>query len=181
MVVTILILGGSLLLYITSQREVQNTPPEEVVSGDVVYEQESDSDTQILPTQTENKPPTTTSRRYEFLQYDPTVIQDPVNLGNYILYGDMGYCIEGTPCTSSEQSDFSITYSAVDESFTIVLYQKPLDKTRERAETFLNEKILVHKNEMCGLRYSIAVPYWVDEFNSGKNLKFSFCPEAVQL
>jgi hypothetical protein len=34
---------------------------------------------------------------------------------------------------------------------------------------------------MCGLNYTVSVPYSVNAIYSGSNLGFSFCPDAVVL
>jgi len=117
----------------------------------------------------------------DFLRNGET-IGDPSNQGNYILAGSLGYCLPDGKCPSGFQTeDFSISYSQTDEFFTIVILNEPIAEVRKQAELFLKSRLGVGDAEMCQLRYSFSVPYWVNEFYTGRELGFSFCPGSVSL
>ena len=102
---------------------------------------------------------------------DPRVIVDPRNAGHYHLAGGAGLDQVGAP--------YLIVYVASDQSFTISLEKEPLLQTRLDAEMYLMQMLGISKRDMCLLRYSVLVPNDVNEFYSGRNLGFSFCPGAT--
>jgi hypothetical protein len=76
---------------------------------------------------------------------------------------------------------YSIIYTDNDEGFTIALFQEPLGVVRKEAEVKLLGLLGITENDACNLKYDLGVPYSVSEQYSGKNLGFSFCPNAVLL
>lgn len=104
---------------------------------------------------------------------DPDTKVDTNNKGHYYLSGGLDPTAEDAP--------FSILYVDSDQSFNITLLKEPLGDYRKLAEQELMAKLGTSMEEMCGLRYWVSVPTWVNKTYSTKNLGFSFCPGAVQL
>lgn len=98
------------------------------------------------------------------------VIPDPMNPGFYNF-------------ADSTDSDFySIQYIAQTGHFTIALTAFPLAEARLRAESDLRARLELTDEQMCSLlRYTVAVPAFVDVEASGVDYRFSFCPDAVPL
>ncbi len=110
---------------------------------------------------------------------DPLTVEDPVNTGQYYL----GYHFtEGVPdSTATDSPPYVIDYIASDQFFNVVLYKEPIAKTRQEAEQYLMQHLGITQDQMCGLKYLISVPFWVNQYYTGTSLGFSFCPGATQL
>lgn len=104
--------------------------------------------------------------------HDNTTVSDPSIPNRYFLTGGLDPVAQDYP--------YSIYYSSVDQSFTIVLYQEPFETTRAKAEQDLLAKLGVDQPTACGLRYQVVAPGWASAQYSGQNLGFSFCPGEVQ-
>lgn len=101
--------------------------------------------------------------------------RDPVNTSFYYLkYHTAG---EG----ATQNPPYTISYDMVSGSFTIALYQEPLKQTRAEAEQYLMSALGLSQANMCALRYTVSVPGDINEYYSGTNLLFSFCPGATIL
>jgi len=115
---------------------------------------------------------TTTSASGDFLKASDTSA-DPNNSGQYFL--------AGTAQTPTSTKPYSILYVASDQSFTIALLEEPISDTRVAAEQALEKTLGISEAQMCSLNYNVLVPHEVNQFYSGKNLGFSFCPGATPL
>ena len=101
--------------------------------------------------------------------------RDPINTSFYYLkYHTAG---EG----ATQNPPYTISYDMVSGSFTIALYQEPLKQTRAEAEQYLMSALGLSQANMCALRYTVSVPGDINEYYSGTNLLFSFCPGATVL
>ncbi len=76
---------------------------------------------------------------------------------------------------------YIVVYFAKDQSFNITLLAEPLGDVRKAMEADLLQRLAVSEFNACSLRYVVLVPYAISTFYSGKNLGFSFCPQATQL
>lgn len=123
----------------------------------------------------------TTLKVAEFLA-DGITLQDPMNPGDYILAGDLGYCTDDGLCLDNATSEsFMVTFHSADGYFNITLFSNPVSYARRDAERFLQDKLSISRSEMCNLSYNIMVPYWINEQFAGQDLRFSFCSDAVSL
>jgi hypothetical protein len=102
-------------------------------------------------------------------------VRDPINTSFYYLkYHTTG---EG----ATQNPPYTISYDMVTGSFTVALYQEPLRQTRAEAEQYLMSALGLSQANMCALRYTVSVPGDINEYYSGTNLLFSFCPGATVL
>ena len=102
-------------------------------------------------------------------------VRDPINTSFYYLkYHTTG---EG----ATQNPPYTISYDTVTGSFTVALYQEPLRQTRAEAEQYLMNALGLSQANMCALRYTVSVPGDINEYYSGTNLLFSFCPGATVL
>lgn len=101
-----------------------------------------------------------------------STVPDPNNKGNYFIAGQI---------TATSSPEYSILYTESDQSFNITLLSEPLAFVRARAEQDFVQKVGIKQVQACNLRYRVGVPNYVNEFYSGKNLGFSFCPGATKL
>ncbi len=108
----------------------------------------------------------------DFLHATDT-LADPHNPGQYFL--------AGTGKIDAAAPPYNILYVAADQSFTIALTREPLRDSRLGAEHALQASLGIPQADMCSLRYTVLVPYSVNQFYSGQNLGFSFCPDATPL
>lgn len=104
---------------------------------------------------------------------DPQTIVDSNNKGYYYLSGGLN--------PTATHAPYSTFYNDTDQSYNVTLLAEPLSQYRKAAETELMQKLGINEVAMCRLRYSVNVPYWVDENYAGVNLGWSFCPGATQL
>jgi hypothetical protein len=111
---------------------------------------------------------------------DPLTYQDPFTpdhyyLGNHIQIGT-------TPdSTAGKNLPYIIEYIKSTQFFNIALLKEPLGASRLEAERYLLTHLGISKVDACKLKYSVAVPHWVNEQYAGIDLRFSFCPRATQL
>lgn len=105
----------------------------------------------------------------DFIHASSTVV-DPNNQGQYFLNN-----------TGKQKSvvPYNILYVAADQSFTIALLQEPIGDSRRQAESALQNSLGISESDMCNLRYRVLVSHSVNSYYSGKNLGFSFCPDAI--
>lgn len=94
-----------------------------------------------------------------------------VDEDSYLLYG----------YDFSHSYPFAVTYYHSGNGFAIALLKEPLAKTRLEMEQSLQARLGISEAEMCQLKALIGVPIGVNEFLSGRNLGFSFCPNAIEL
>lgn len=91
------------------------------------------------------------------------------------------YFLAGGIHPGDTDATYSIMYVKSDKSFTISLWSEPLAEVRRQAEAALIAKLGITEASACALRYAVLVPYRVNEYYTGKNLGFSFCPGAEAL
>jgi hypothetical protein len=112
---------------------------------------------------------------------DPLTAKDPFNTDNFYL----GYHIQeaGAPedPTATVGAPYNIEYIESTHFFNIVLLQEPIGKARQEAEQYLLMHLGVSQSDLCRLDYMVAVPHWVSEQYTSRNLLFSFCPNATVL
>lgn len=113
---------------------------------------------------------------------NPNTVHDPVNKHIYILSGYSGHCLPDGSCPTADSSaSFLIEYNSNTALFSVLLLKEPLADSRRQAERFLMEVLGVSADDLCRVKHSVAVPYWVNEDNAGQELSFSFCTDAVAL
>lgn len=108
-----------------------------------------------------------------FIKASTTVI-DPMNEEHYLLYGDLGYCLQ-EKCFKTGGDDMLIMYTSKDNYFSVTILSENYDETLMKAEQFLLTKLGVTKTELCALKHTVDVPYWINEDLSNKKLDFTFC------
>ncbi len=104
---------------------------------------------------------------------DPDVAKDTVNLGFYY--------VGTTDLALLDSQVFSIQYVAQTGHFTVSLLREPFGAVRKQAEEALAARLGLPKEQLCGLRYTVAVPGYVSAEASGVDYRFSFCSDAVPL
>lgn len=82
---------------------------------------------------------------------------------------------------NNTQADFNVVYSTRDGSFAVALLNEPIAKARTEAGQYLLSTLHISQAQLCLLNVYVGVPRSINQFYSGKNLGFSFCPNAVQL
>lgn len=114
--------------------------------------------------------------------HNGVTIPDVKNEGNYLLAGNLGYCLsDPQKCQAAPSSNFSVYYVSSRKSFLINLTEEPLGQARLDMEQFLLPTLGLSQEQMCGLNYLVGVTAYVSEQYTGKNLGFSFCPGATVL
>ncbi len=76
---------------------------------------------------------------------------------------------------------FQVIFTERDSFFQVALTASPLGIVRKDAEAFLLNELGIDEPTACTLKYSVNTTYDQSELYSGRNLKFSFCPDAVGL
>ena len=108
--------------------------------------------------------------------------EDPSNSGNYILHGDLGYCLNSGKCLNNSKVDnFSIWFDARDSVFYISLLAQPVATARLDAESFLLQTFDLTPAELCKISYYMSASSEVDVQASGQHLRFSFCTGAQNI
>jgi hypothetical protein len=111
-----------------------------------------------------------------------TTIPDASNPGRYLLAGDLEYCVrDPQKCRAGTDMSYNVYYDSTTGAFTIALKEEPLGATRTRMEQFLLQTLGSTQSEMCTLNYWVGTTVYVNDYYSGKNLGFSFCPGATPL
>lgn len=114
--------------------------------------------------------------------HNGTTLADASNSGNYLLAGNLGYCIsDPQKCQAAEATDFSVYYNGKPQSFTITLTAEPIGTARLHMEQFMLTTLGVSQSQLCNLNYLVGVTRYVNSQYTGRNLGFSFCPGATKL
>ncbi len=114
--------------------------------------------------------------------HNGVTLPDTSNQGQYLLAGDLGYCVmDPQACQAGATTDYNIYYNEVTGTFSIALLKEPLGEVRLAAEQFMMKSLGITQNELCKLNYYVGAPYDVNALYSSKNLGFSFCPGATVL
>lgn len=71
------------------------------------------------------------------------------------------------------------TYYINDGLISIELLNENLSFTRAQAETSLQHKLGIQREDMCNLMIRVTVRETIDEEYSGRDLGLSFCPNSV--
>jgi hypothetical protein len=132
-------------------------PPLEVVGGETV----------LLPVASDEVPVR------NFLR-DSDVLMDDANPGFYYL-GTDAIAELGT------REAFTIQYIAQTGYFTVTLLQRPFASVRLQAERTLIARLGISRAQLCDLRYTVAIPGFIDAAASGIDYRFSHCPDALPL
>ncbi len=104
---------------------------------------------------------------------DTDVAKDTVNLGFYYL--------GATDISQLGNQAFTIQYIAQTGHFTISLLREPFGMVRLQAEDALVSRLGLSKQQLCGLRYTVAVPGFVSPEASDIDYRFSTCADAIPL
>ncbi|MFA5877192.1 MAG: hypothetical protein WC880_02390 [Candidatus Paceibacterota bacterium] len=80
--------------------------------------------------------------------------------------------------TTTAESAYEILYSPEGTFFIVVILKEPIGEVRRIATKNLIEKLGISNADVCTLVADVNVPYFVNEFYSGKNLGFPGCPSA---
>jgi hypothetical protein len=107
--------------------------------------------------------------------------EDPQNTGNFVLAGDLHYCVDGKCFNNSVSDNFSVWFDADDSVFYIQLLKAPIETARHDAERFLINLLNIDPQKLCELNYYMSVLSNVNSEFSGQHLKFSFCSGAQNL
>ncbi len=175
-VFAMLVLIGVILAYAVQGKD---TPP--VIATSTTPSLPVAGSTVARPLATITVQGSTTAQTTDFLHNGVTV-PDPANPGRYLLAGSTGYCLANGTCPSAASTtDFSISYTTSDSFFNVVLLKEPLGPVREEAQTFLVKTLGIPQTQLCSINYYVGTPYYVNQFYSGTNLGFSFCPGATEL
>jgi len=108
-----------------------------------------------------------------FLQ-DSDVRMDDANPGFYYLGVD-------SLSELGSQEAFTIQYIAQTGFFTISLLQRPFASVRLQAEDTLQARLGISRAQLCDLRYTLAIPGFIDAAASGVDYRFSHCSDALPL
>lgn len=108
--------------------------------------------------------------------------EDPMNPGNYILSGEIGYCLEDGFCPDGLSAEnYSIWFDGTDRVFFIRLLEQPLSTARLDAERFLQNLLNLTPLQLCGLDYYMSVSEDTSMQYAGQHLLFSACAGTQKL
>lgn len=107
---------------------------------------------------------------------DAETIEDPHNKGTYYLGNHFPF--DDTP---TEQPEYVITYTPSTQYFNVVLSSEPINRARINAEQYLLTHLGVSEEQLCQIDYMVSVPYFVNQFYTSQDLRFSFCPGSIPL
>ncbi len=110
---------------------------------------------------------------------DPVTVKDKITADYYYV----GYHTSSiaSDTTATENPPYLIEYINSTHYFNIELLKEPIKEMRQQAEQYLMAHLGLNQDQMCQIKYSVSVPYSVNQIYSGMNLGFSFCSGATQL
>jgi hypothetical protein len=108
---------------------------------------------------------------------DADTVADPHNKG-YFHLGEH-FSFDGTPPVVYPR--FTIMYIEETQYFNISLTSEPISAARTDAEQYLLTHLGVNPEQLCQIDYMVSVPYFVNQFYTSQDLRFSFCPGSVPL
>jgi hypothetical protein len=79
----------------------------------------------------------------------------------------------------ADNSDYYMAYYPEDQGFLIVIQNKDIQFSRQKAEADFLTILEISKDDACKLKVSLTVPFDVDENASGGNYHLSFCPNGT--
>lgn len=83
--------------------------------------------------------------------------------------------------TLADNTYYNIYYNPQGSYFIILLYDKNLKTSREKAEADLLKLLNINKEDACKLNIRVGVPFSVSEDYAGINLGLSFCNGSIEL
>lgn len=180
-ITTVLVLGAG-LFWAYSSGKLDSVLPEkakEIIEGTLPDYFGGDRGPILPPSETKSGGTPVAERTWDFDGANGTKIQ----INRFATSTDENPPAEDFILSGSEYplSEFIISYTAVDKSFSISLFKEPLKEMREKAEKEFLARLGITEGEACHLKYSLSTTYWVNQFYGGKNLGFSFCPGAIGL
>lgn len=98
--------------------------------------------------------------------------QDPLAGPTYYL---------SAPTEEDPLVPYSIAYFEEDQGFIITLDQNPIGIARAQAEEMMRQELGVDNATLCMLEYQVFTPQSISPEFAGKDLRFSFCPQAIAL
>jgi hypothetical protein len=120
--------------------------------------------------------------RVENFMNNGKTFDDPMNPTNYILSGDLGYCLEDGFClNNSDSSNYEIWFNGKDGVFYIRLLEQPIRAARLDAEQFLQRTLNLSAMQLCSLDYYMSVSEYTDVRYVGQHLQFSSCVGSQKL
>jgi hypothetical protein len=87
----------------------------------------------------------------------------------------------GFEAAGSAEGDYQVLYFPEDSYFLVTIFAEPIGENRARAESELRTRLGLTDAELCDLNADVFVTEDVNEFYSGADLGFSFCPGATAL
>jgi len=181
-IIGLLLLAGS-AFWIFVVNKSNPTPTNDVGTGF------PDSGTSTIQNQGDTMPPNTgnqplilntssgaTLSVHNFLN-DSDTVADPQNKG-YFHLGEH-FPLDGT--SPSTYPRFTIMYIAQTQYFNISLTSEPIRQARIDAEQYLLTHLGVSEEQLCQIDYMVSVPYFVNQFYTSQDLRFSFCPGSISL
>ena len=102
---------------------------------------------------------------------DKSMVPDPVNSGTYVLNNESTYCQSAGGC----EGRFLIQYQTEYDIFFILIEAQSIQSTVSSVEALMLLLLEVNTNDLCRIRYEMAVPYWVSEELAGQSLVFPQC------
>lgn len=83
--------------------------------------------------------------------------------------------------TLADNAYYNIYYNPQGSYFIILLYDKNLKTSREKAEADLLKLLNIKKEDACKLNLRVGVPFSVNKNYAGINLGLSFCDGSIEL
>jgi hypothetical protein len=100
---------------------------------------------------------------------DADVVADRQNPGLFLI-GD-----------STPTAPYTLSYIAQTGYFGVTLMRPPFATARDEAARNLKERLGITDAELCELRYTVAVPAYVNEGLSGTDYGFAQCPDGLMI
>jgi hypothetical protein len=173
--IIVLLVGGISYTFIMGAKKQETTA--QPVQPDVVATfpvNEDGVDVRQLPTLPVTGTDGTEYKADNFLS-GGSVVADNNNPGSFFL----GNTFEFGPDGSTPS--YVISYIYETDYFNITLLKQPFSIARSDAESYLKDLLMISKEDMCNLNYTVGIPQYASDVLSGKDLRFSFCSGAVSL
>lgn len=107
---------------------------------------------------------------------NPSVKEDTLNPGHFILAGSVGYCLASeVNCDSDEVEPYSISYSTNGDFFSVLINEAPIELYKAAAERDLQGLLGIPLNQMCNLNISMSVASWLTVDESSSPLRIRGC------
>lgn len=73
---------------------------------------------------------------------------------------------------------YYFAFFPLDESFVITILNPDIQTARVKAENDFLQQLSITKEQACDLKLTLAVPFSINQENSGQNFDLSFCPNG---